>query len=139
LHIQQKINCGYRTHKQQHTNLPFARKLPLIMTFLVADSGINDFPFVYKFKNTGFQICRSLHLCHVMGAVNQFYGFHVAERSCIMRCVVQGGSNMTGTNCDLFTHNQSRSYLNHLVKFVCNIILNTLLHNVGHRNQLCFN
>ena len=29
--------------------------------------------------------------------------------------IVQGGSNMTGTNCDLFTHNQSRSYLNHLV------------------------
>ena len=28
---------------------------------------------------------------------------------------LQGGSNMTGTNCDLFTHNQSRSYLNHLV------------------------
>jgi hypothetical protein len=22
---------------------------------------------------------------------------------------------MTGTNCDLFTHSQSRSYLNHLV------------------------
>jgi hypothetical protein len=22
---------------------------------------------------------------------------------------------MTGTNCDLFTHNQSRSYLNHIV------------------------
>jgi hypothetical protein len=31
------------------------------------------------------------------------------------QCYVQGGSNMTGTNCDLFTHNQSRSYLNHLV------------------------
>jgi hypothetical protein len=29
--------------------------------------------------------------------------------------IVQGGSNMTGTNCDLFTHNQSWSYLNHLV------------------------
>jgi hypothetical protein len=28
---------------------------------------------------------------------------------------VQSGSNMTGTNCDLFTHNQSLSYLNHLV------------------------
>ena len=28
---------------------------------------------------------------------------------------IQGGSNMTGTNCDLFTHKQSRSYLNHLV------------------------
>ena len=24
---------------------------------------------------------------------------------------------MTGTNCDLFTHNQSRSYLNHLVLY----------------------
>jgi hypothetical protein len=28
---------------------------------------------------------------------------------------VQGGSNMTGTNCDLFAHKSSRSYLNHLV------------------------
>jgi hypothetical protein len=28
---------------------------------------------------------------------------------------IQGGSNMTGINCDLFTHKQSRSYLNHLV------------------------
>jgi hypothetical protein len=28
---------------------------------------------------------------------------------------LQGGLNMTGTNCDLFTHNQSRSYLNRLV------------------------
>jgi hypothetical protein len=41
---------------------------------------------------------------------------------CVCVCVcggggdnVQGGSNMTGTNCDLFTHKQSRSYLNHLV------------------------
>ena len=31
---------------------------------------------------------------------------------------IQGGSNMTGTNCDLFTHKQSRSYLNHLVHYV---------------------
>jgi hypothetical protein len=28
---------------------------------------------------------------------------------------IQGGSNMTGTNCDFFTHKYSRSYLNHLV------------------------
>jgi hypothetical protein len=28
---------------------------------------------------------------------------------------IQGGSNMTGTNCDLFTHKSSPSYLNHLV------------------------
>jgi phosphatidylserine decarboxylase len=28
---------------------------------------------------------------------------------------VQGDSNMTGTNCDLFTHKSSWSYLNHLV------------------------
>ena len=30
-------------------------------------------------------------------------------------CRIQGGSNMTGTNCDLFTHKSSPSYLNHLV------------------------
>jgi hypothetical protein len=30
---------------------------------------------------------------------------------------------MTGTNCDLFTHNQSRSYLNHLVKQVLKQVL----------------
>jgi hypothetical protein len=29
--------------------------------------------------------------------------------------IIQGGSNMTGTNCDLFTHKSSRTYLNHLV------------------------
>jgi hypothetical protein len=29
---------------------------------------------------------------------------------------IQGGSNMTGTNCDLFTNKSSRSYLNHLVQ-----------------------
>jgi hypothetical protein len=28
---------------------------------------------------------------------------------------IQGGSNMTGTNCDLFIHEQARSYLNHPV------------------------
>jgi hypothetical protein len=28
---------------------------------------------------------------------------------------IQGDSNMTWTNCDLFTHKLSRSYLNHLV------------------------
>ena len=29
--------------------------------------------------------------------------------------LIQRGSNMTGTNCDLFTHKSSGSYLNHLV------------------------
>jgi hypothetical protein len=38
--------------------------------------------------------------------------------------VIQGGSNMTETNCDLFTHNQSRSYLNHLVFCNCPQIIN---------------
>ena len=34
-----------------------------------------------------------------------------------LKLQLQGGSNMTGTNCDLFTHKSSRSYLNHLVYF----------------------
>jgi len=31
--------------------------------------------------------------------------------------VLQGGSNMTGTDCLQFTHKKSRSYLDHLVLF----------------------
>jgi hypothetical protein len=39
-----------------------------------------------------------------------------SEMRYLLQSIVQGGSNMTGTNCDLFTHNQSRSYFNHLVQ-----------------------
>ena len=47
-----------------------------------------------------------------------FAGFESRwEHGCLS--VVQGGSNITGTNGDLFTHSQSRSYLNHLVCVVC--------------------
>jgi hypothetical protein len=36
--------------------------------------------------------------------------------SCVLCLrIIQGGSNMAGTNYDLFTHKSSRSYLNHLV------------------------
>jgi len=37
------------------------------------------------------------------------------EENRIPKRVLQGGSNMTGTVTGLFTHKQSRSYLNHLV------------------------
>jgi hypothetical protein len=43
--------------------------------------------------------------------------------------VLQGGSNMTGTNCDLFTYNQSRSYLNHLV-YVFRVRNPVSMHNI---------
>jgi hypothetical protein len=33
------------------------------------------------------------------------------------KTMLQGSTNMTGTNCDLFTHKSSRSYLNHVVQF----------------------
>ena len=36
---------------------------------------------------------------------------------------IQDGSNMTGINCDLFTHNQSRSYLNHLEQYLADFFL----------------
>ena len=42
------------------------------------------------------------------------------RRSVQCTAVIQGGSNMTGTNCDLFTHKSSRSYLNHLVPLTNN-------------------
>ena len=43
---------------------------------------------------------------------------HYNDTSALELVKLQGGSNMTGTNCDLFTHNQSRSYLNHLVLYM---------------------
>ena len=57
-------------------------------------------------------------------------------------CILQGGSNMTGTNCDLFTHNQSRSYLNHLVlttqhSFFFKIkLINRLKNQLRHTNSI---
>jgi hypothetical protein len=45
--------------------------------------------------------------------------FHLACLRASLTYFIQGGSNMTGTNCDLFTHNQSRSYLNHIVYSQC--------------------
>jgi hypothetical protein len=53
----------------------------------------------------GYVPCQEL-----IESIKQLSGVYI----CV--CVyLQGGSNMSGTNCILFTHNQSRSYLNHLV------------------------
>jgi hypothetical protein len=50
---------------------------------------------------------------------------------------VQGGSNMTGTNCDLFTHNQSRSYLNHLVPTtLTTVFLKHVYHSWGSSRNI---
>jgi hypothetical protein len=46
--------------------------------------------------------------------------------------LIKGGSNMTGTNRDLFTHKSCRSYLNHLV--YCRIFMNGLIKNF---NVIC--
>ena len=61
----------------------------------------------------------TFHHTKYISRLLQFTGFCVFLRSSFKlrnpQPFVQGGSNMTGTNCDFFTHNQSRSYLNHLV------------------------
>jgi hypothetical protein len=43
--------------------------------------------------------------------LNSFFGLLTDTH-----CIIDGSSNMTGTNCDLFAHKQSQSYLNHLVE-----------------------
>ena len=48
---------------------------------------------------------------------------------------IQGGSNMTGTNCDLFTHKSSRSYLNHLVYFT--ILIQSCIFRSGRFRCVC--
>jgi hypothetical protein len=46
---------------------------------------------------------------------------------------------MTGTNCDLFTHNQSRSYLNHLVFcLACGFLFPFVQIKYVSFSQLCF-
>ena len=57
-------------------------------------------------SSTQTRICNSRHDCSSHGS---------AAVSRVAHCFVQGGSNLTGTNCDLFTHKSSRSYLNHIV------------------------
>ena len=50
---------------------------------------------------------------------------------------IQGGSNMTWTNCDLFTHNQSRSYLNHLVYTVwCAAFIYFMMKVCKHKGEI---
>ena len=52
---------------------------------------------------------------------------------------LQGGSNMTGTNCDLFTHKSSRSYLNHLVHNIIEILKYVRLLNFNEDITLVLN
>jgi hypothetical protein len=56
----------------------------------------------------------TLHAGYIRLHVHMYTHKPIRSRAATQECIIQGGSNMTGTNCDLFTHNQSRSYLNHL-------------------------
>ena len=62
--------------------------------------------------------------------LNHVGGSNLMSAFLLIHCIllvskdIQGGSNMTGTNCDLFTHKQSRSYLNHLVSKKCKVWTN---------------
>jgi hypothetical protein len=53
--------------------------------------------------------------------INRFWLWNGTNVQASNRRLLQGGSNMTGTNCDLFTHKSSRSYLNHLVKGIIKV------------------
>jgi hypothetical protein len=68
---------------------------------------------------------RPIHVQHAVGKVSTgqvllrvLLMFFVSIIPRILYTHIQGGSNMTGTECGLFTHNQSRSYLNHLVSYI---------------------
>jgi hypothetical protein len=65
--------------------------------------------------------CLTLFSCYLFGDPKfrfyKFIGCVVYKKVFILQylIILQGGANMTGTNCDLFTHKSSRSYLDHLV------------------------
>jgi hypothetical protein len=56
----------------------------------------------------------------------------------MVHVMLQVGSNMTGTNCDLFTHKQSRSYLNYLVFRTLNVSNWSVLSKVYAQWPACF-
>jgi hypothetical protein len=51
--------------------------------------------------------------------------------------ILQGGSNMPGTNCDLFTNKSFRSYLNHLVFYNVIDLGNFATHNFYFISDIC--
>jgi hypothetical protein len=67
----------------------------------------------------GFLICCHLRTTELVSVLTAGRSFTIV--------IIQGGSNMTGTNCDLFTHNQSRSYLNHLVLSLTTLVLSACI------------
>ena len=94
--------------------------------FLLGGYKIKTFStFAFRFCHTQFRRTFSLSYNLLVNNETISWGRRRRGRRDVLRKVpywriclsvkVQGGSNMTGTNCDLFTHNQSRSYLNHLV------------------------
>jgi hypothetical protein len=71
-------------------------------------------------KNYQFWFSQPDHIKHIsVCGVEMSFPCNIRHKSyvkvCKLHVKIQGGSNMTGTNCDLFTHKSSRSYLNHLV------------------------
>jgi hypothetical protein len=71
-----------------------------------------NFPLSWKFT-----VNYSVYTHSIMPVLSQINSVHnpIPYIASLIAALIQGGSNMTGTNCDLITHNQSRSYLNHLV------------------------
>ena len=56
-----------------------------------------------------------LDCCTIKWLCKRLLKCYKVKQNNIVRSYIQGGSNMTGTNCDLFTHKSSLSYLNYLV------------------------
>jgi hypothetical protein len=65
----------------------------------------------WQYSGASHQLCTDFKKAYDSIRRKVLYSIH-AEFG--MPLKLQGGSNMTGTNCDLFTHKSSRFYLNHL-------------------------
>jgi hypothetical protein len=50
-----------------------------------------------------YQLCVSVSVSVIVQLDSCLSVFSLCIVRCIT-CIIQGGSNMTGTNCDLFTH-----------------------------------
>jgi hypothetical protein len=120
----------YESH-QFFTSLPLHFMTPLRITSLSYTPHVTS--RMYTQSPLEFTLLVTIFLTLFLKVLNlrgkTLVSLQVIDSSFLLS-FLQGGSNMTRTNCGLFTHKSSRSYLNHLVQMnICQylfIVLNPL-------------
>ena len=87
----------------QHTGITFVNYINqfvfvMQMCYVLREVGTGHFHVIYS-ELVLLRMSAALHAAYLLQTSSVGWNSHLAKPACI-----QGGSNMTGTNCDLFTH-----------------------------------